>query len=1345
MSTRDLGRGQDLCLLCLDGGGVRGLSSLHIVKRLMESINPEDPPKPCDYFDMIGGTSTGGLIALMLGRLAMPVDEAIEAYIALAPKIFTKMHHRVTLKGQVQGRFDHAAIEEGVRELLDEKGYNRDELLKDSSGLGCKTFVCATSKHAAETVVLSTYPSRRRGLDLLNITKVWEAARATAAASSFFDPIRIGNVDFIDGATPANNPISEMWTEAFDVFKEGDNWRLEDNILCLVSIGTGIPAIRSFGDDPLKLGKALLAIATDTERRAEDFHRHHSHMAQNQQYFRFNVLRGLESIGLEEASKLDQINACTQKYLQSETVCSAVEACGKRLIERENLQPVIEIAKYTGRQAAEASDSMLESYYANIALNGDHPDLCWFTNTSLYQKWLRKDDDAKYIWYPITSKSRELCHESIASKVYQTLQGSFPNKGAHKKSQGIYLHFSNTSDPICTPARPGSLPGIFRSLVSQILITYSDMRAAILKLSKAYRSLLRQLYRTDLEIEKEDLVDLLLACLRLKDILDSTGEETAVQWFIVLEKAQEPTAVLASRKLEAWKLGEGEELTKPLKLQNASSLSTSMPCFLNFDAMFSRREQVTHAESGTNEWIWSYEPYVEWSNESSGILWIQGKPGSGKSVLAKTILGHLVSTSKDRLWHIADWFYNERGGERSTSHSSMLRALLFQILKQDHGLFRYYKDFYRSPEWLASLPEVLLCLAGIEEDPPSILCVIDAMDESRDTSGLYSPPGLDTSTGHLREILNLFLTIVNVPSSRIKVLVLSRPNRQIEKSLKHSHRIVLEYANTRDIEMIADAGLKVLRKSMTSFDSSDEEDPLPSINVRSCQASTNRAPHRFAINKRPNKSMSWKASQASRMFLKARKREEEELSSIRTYILKHAQGVILWVTLIMQDLIHHVQKGMFTFIELKELLLGLPLEIHGMYRRILYNIQKTNSYHDQVKARRIILWVMGASETKLLRLEELLDALAITWDVKTGLASAKDPVSSNRPQVRSWNHFQRSLQELCGPFLSVVRPSSQFSDQIFHDFDVDESFLVQLTHQTAKDFLASKDAENLRVTVSEAKLKVAEDKTAYLTVVLPENCTNYAPTMSCHQTPTNHEVQEMVCYLEDKFLLRYILSTLSLDLVLSHASLSCRPLLGSLERATAISQFLVRNHYPDMDVVDSAENSMVGQCFLFAIRSGMVVSIENMLFIASTQSWWSGFYKHHVKNAALLAAVEHGFALETKVLLASHPDRGFGHLNRSLLLRAFQTKHKWPEMFDHLRQKTPEFCPWDADTVSEKSKEAHGVREAVVEGSVQQEEKDISLNPLMERLQVENDSSGELEGANIEEVRRAIAVIIRYH
>lgn len=55
-----------LCLLSLDGGGVRGLSTLYILRKIMTKVNAErqkkgqDAVKPCQVFDLIGGTSTGG-------------------------------------------------------------------------------------------------------------------------------------------------------------------------------------------------------------------------------------------------------------------------------------------------------------------------------------------------------------------------------------------------------------------------------------------------------------------------------------------------------------------------------------------------------------------------------------------------------------------------------------------------------------------------------------------------------------------------------------------------------------------------------------------------------------------------------------------------------------------------------------------------------------------------------------------------------------------------------------------------------------------------------------------------------------------------------------------------------------------------------------------------------------------------------------------------------------------------------------------------------------------------------------------------------------------------------------
>lgn len=71
----------------IDGGGVRGLASLLILKRLMYRLKPSDDeyklPKPCDVFDFIVGTSTGGLIAIMLGRLVRFSKEYIRAILIL--------------------------------------------------------------------------------------------------------------------------------------------------------------------------------------------------------------------------------------------------------------------------------------------------------------------------------------------------------------------------------------------------------------------------------------------------------------------------------------------------------------------------------------------------------------------------------------------------------------------------------------------------------------------------------------------------------------------------------------------------------------------------------------------------------------------------------------------------------------------------------------------------------------------------------------------------------------------------------------------------------------------------------------------------------------------------------------------------------------------------------------------------------------------------------------------------------------------------------------------------------------------------------------------------------------
>ncbi|KAI9149006.1 Phospholipase A I [Paramyrothecium foliicola] len=314
-------------LLSLDGGGVRGLSSLLILKQLMEAVNQEAPPKPCDYFDLIGGTSTGGLIAIMLGRLELSVDECIAAYTSLWNGVFQKKRHRMSITGQLQGRFDSDQLEMAIKKIVTERGLDKDAPLQAPKETKSKIFVCATSKETGEVVRLRSYRTHRgRSRDIT----IWEAGRATSAATSFFKHVVIGSYEqtFVDGALGANNPVRELWSEAQDLWP---SQRLEDTVQCLVSIGTGMPSTAPFKDDIFNIGKSLVKLAIETEKTAEAFIRDKKTLRQQGRYYRFNVSRGLKNIGLEDTKQTNVIVSATDMYLETEEVSSKIQECAAML------------------------------------------------------------------------------------------------------------------------------------------------------------------------------------------------------------------------------------------------------------------------------------------------------------------------------------------------------------------------------------------------------------------------------------------------------------------------------------------------------------------------------------------------------------------------------------------------------------------------------------------------------------------------------------------------------------------------------------------------------------------------------------------------------------------------------------------------------------------------------------------------------------------------------------------------------------------------------------------------------------------------------------------------------
>ncbi|KAI9675964.1 MAG: hypothetical protein M1829_003202, partial [Trizodia sp. TS-e1964] len=335
-----------LCVLSLDGGGVRGLSSLLILKALMAKVNSErgkdnlPAVKPCELFDMMGGTSTGGIIAIMLGRLEMDVEDCIKAYTKMFKTVFSKKNLPLSIWLKIKGRFKSSVLEECVREILKDYGLSGAEPLNDGKQR-CKVFVCAKACEISKTVLLRSY---RSDDDLNNIpASISEAIRATSAATGFFDSVEIGpqRREFADGALGANNPAEQLWNEAQAIWCHGEDAELKKLLKCFVSIGTGNPGSKPISEGPLKFfSETLVRLATQTEDTAKAFVERHRLLYENKRYFRFNVQQGLQDVGLEEFKKAALLDAATAEYMDQQESKSAANACAANLKQKHWKEPI---------------------------------------------------------------------------------------------------------------------------------------------------------------------------------------------------------------------------------------------------------------------------------------------------------------------------------------------------------------------------------------------------------------------------------------------------------------------------------------------------------------------------------------------------------------------------------------------------------------------------------------------------------------------------------------------------------------------------------------------------------------------------------------------------------------------------------------------------------------------------------------------------------------------------------------------------------------------------------------------------------------------------------------------
>ncbi|KAK8151682.1 acyl transferase/acyl hydrolase/lysophospholipase [Phyllosticta citrichinensis] len=224
--------------------------------------------KPHHYFDYCVGTSTGGLSAIMLSRMELDVETALKQYDVVGNQVFG--HPRlvpkyVSASSLVQPKYASARMEKALQDitkaaLLDEMqqwGTSEKTIPFQSDAERSRTVVVARGKNLARKTGVTWRPYLFRTFDHLppapfasparnnqhlnpghaHRMPIWQVARATSAAPTYFEPLKAEGFMFKDGGLGTNNPASVALQEVTQLH--------EQKPLLLLSIGTG----RAMGND----------------------------------------------------------------------------------------------------------------------------------------------------------------------------------------------------------------------------------------------------------------------------------------------------------------------------------------------------------------------------------------------------------------------------------------------------------------------------------------------------------------------------------------------------------------------------------------------------------------------------------------------------------------------------------------------------------------------------------------------------------------------------------------------------------------------------------------------------------------------------------------------------------------------------------------------------------------------------------------------------------------------------------------------------------------------------------------------------------------------------------------
>ena len=261
------------------------------------------------------------LIAILLGRLHMTTEEALETYDQVAETLFSRSNRKISSSAQ----FKATTLEDVVKQIVSRR--TDDDLLRsrDGSQRKGKAFVCAIDETELGSIHrLRSYDTNDESPDeWLRDCKIWEAARATTAAPLNFKAMTIQRGptkrSFVDAALGYNNPAEQLLDEACNVYHK------ERTLGALVSLGTGTRKLSLANPEEVSGASYIASVGATLKNEATDTERAHQRIKGRfkrcpDTYYRFNVPDAADEVKLAEWKKMEELKAMTMDYVRDEAV-----------------------------------------------------------------------------------------------------------------------------------------------------------------------------------------------------------------------------------------------------------------------------------------------------------------------------------------------------------------------------------------------------------------------------------------------------------------------------------------------------------------------------------------------------------------------------------------------------------------------------------------------------------------------------------------------------------------------------------------------------------------------------------------------------------------------------------------------------------------------------------------------------------------------------------------------------------------------------------------------------------------------------------------------------------------